>query len=224
MLIIDHMNILLVEDDRSLGEGIRDALNREGYGLDWLKDGRNAIAAQKDNEYDVVLLDLGLPYKDGLAVLKEMRGNDITTPVLILTARNTVSDRIKGLDEGADDYLPKPFSVDELLARVRALHRRACGRAAPLLVYRDIQLDPSGHTARYKDNPVELSRREFALLNEFLEHPGRVFSRSHLEQCLYGWGEGIESNALEVHVHKLRKKFYPGLIQTVRGVGYSVKK
>lgn len=218
------MNILLIEDDASLGEGMRDALKREDYGVDWLQDGRNAIPALEDNDYDIVLLDLGLPYKDGLVVLKEIRARSITTPVLILTARNTVGDRVKGLDEGADDYLPKPFSLEELTARLRALHRRSCGRAAAVLVYRDIQLHPSSRTVTYKGDEVTLSRREFALLSELLEHPGRVFSRSHLEQCLYGWGEGIESNALEVHIHKLRKKFYPELIQTVRGIGYTLRK
>jgi two-component system response regulator QseB len=221
------MRILLVEDDELLGEGTRKGLTQDGYTVDWIKDGMladQALQAFKNEKFDLVVLDLGLPKMPGITVLQNMRDRGDTTPVLILTARESVEDRIKGLDSGADDYLTKPFDLHELLARLRALQRRFVSRAAPLLVHQDIKLDPASHTVSYKDEPINLSRREFALLHVLLENAGRVLSREHLTQSLYGWGEEVDSNALEVHVHNLRKRFGQEFIRTVRGIGYTIEK
>lgn len=216
------MNILLVEDDQLLGEGIQHALVKSGETITWLQDGQSALDTLVQDDYDLVLLDLGLPRKDGLAVLKELRQRGKPVPVMILTARDTVDDRVEGLDLGADDYLIKPFSLDELKARIRALHRRACGRADPVLAYKDIVLNPARHSVAYKDEDVVVSRREYSILEALLEHPGRVLSKNHLEQAIYGWEDSVESNAVEVHIHHLRRKLYPELIRTVRGVGYTI--
>lgn len=218
------MRILLVEDDVQLGEGIRVALKPEGYTVDWLTDGQSALHALKSEHFGLVLLDLGLPRMDGLTLLKHLRAEHNPIPVLILTARDATTDRIAGLDAGADDYLIKPFDVEELKARMRALLRRSVNRPQPLLEYRGIQLDPATQQVAYQGQPVVLSRKEFLLLHELLAQPGRVFTRDALEQILYGWGEEVESNALEVHIHHLRKKLFPELIRTVRGVGYLVEK
>lgn len=218
------MRILLVEDDELLGEGTRKGLIQDGYTVDWVKDGTLADQALKTENFDLIVLDLGLPKMPGITVLQNLRERGNTTPVLILTARESIEDRVKGLDSGADDYLTKPFDLHELLARLRALQRRFASRAAPLLVHSEISLDPASHTVSYKNEPINLSRREFALLHVLLENAGRVLSREHLTQSLYGWGEEVDSNALEVHVHNLRKRFGQDFIRTVRGIGYTIEK
>lgn len=220
------MRILLVEDDGALGDGIYKGLKQYGYTVDWLTDGRTALSSIKTETFDVILLDLNLPGLPGLNVLREMRAAGITMPVLILTARHAIEDRIKGLDSGADDYLTKPFDLDELSARIRALQRRfSSNRAAPLLTYRDIELDPSSFSVTLKGSAINLSRREFSLLQKLLENAGHVVSRDSLNQCLYGWGDEIDSNTLEVHVHNLRKKLADThFIRTIRGVGYMAEK
>ncbi|MGC1854180.1 MAG: response regulator transcription factor [Candidatus Aquirickettsiella sp.] len=220
------MRILLVEDDGALGDGIQKGLKQYGYTVDWLTDGRTALSSIKTETFDVILLDLNLPGLPGLSVLREMRAAGITMPVLILTARHAIEDRIKGLDSGADDYLTKPFDLDELSARIRALQRRfSSNRASPLLTYRDIELDPSSFTVTLKEQAISLSRREFSLLQKLLENAGHVVSRDSLNQCLYGWGDEIDSNTLEVHVHNLRKKLVDThFIRTIRGVGYMAEK
>lgn len=219
------MRILLVEDDELLGDGIFSGLKHYGHTVDWVKDGKSAFDALslKQESFDAVVLDLGLPKMSGLEVIKRVREKNIATPILVLTAKETVEARVQGLDAGADDYLLKPFDLDELCARLRALQRRAKSRVQPVLVYGDIKLDPAAHVVTLKDEEVTLSRREFALLQKLLENAGRVISRDQLSQTLYGWGEQIDSNALEVHIHNLRKRFGTKLIHTIRGVGYMVK-
>ena len=218
------MRILLVEDDLALGEGIRTALKPEGYTVDWLQDGVSALHALSHECFELVILDLGLPRMDGLQLLKQLRGAANPLPVLVLTARDATADRIAGLDAGADDYLTKPFDVAELKARLRALLRRSFNRPQPALEYRGISLDPVSQEGRDQDRVVNLPRKEFLLLHELIVQPGRVLTRDRLQQALYGWDEELESNALEVHVHHLRKKFFSELIRTVRGVGYLVDK
>jgi two-component system response regulator QseB len=218
------MRILLVEDDEALGEGIRVALKPEGYTVDWARDGASALHALTHEDFGIAVLDLGLPRMDGLAVLQRLRAAANAIPVLVLTARDSTADRIAGLDAGADDYLVKPFDVDELKARIRALLRRSFSRAQPVLEYREVSLDPVAQQVSYRGQPVALQRKEFLLLHELLAQPGRVLTRDRLQQVLYGWDEEAESNALEVHIHHLRKKLFPELIRTVRGVGYLVDK
>lgn len=219
------MRILLVEDDPSLAAGIRLALKPEHYTVDLLADGRSALAALKSEEpFDAVILDLGLPGLDGLQVLEAVRRHGNRVPVLVLTARDAIDDRIRGLDAGADDYLIKPFEVAELKARLRALLRRSQGLASNVLEVRGIRLDPGTRSVSYRGEPVTLSRREFTLLQEFLGHPGRVFTRDTLTRLVYGWDEEVESNAIEVHVHHLRRKLFPELIRTLRGIGYVLDK
>ncbi|MDO9624346.1 MAG: response regulator transcription factor [Pseudomonas sp.] len=218
------MRILLVEDDTALGEGIRTALKPEGYTVDWVQDGSSALHALTHESFELAILDLGLPRMDGLQVLKHLRAAANPVPVLVLTARDSTSDRIAGLDAGADDYLIKPFDVDELKARLRALLRRSFNRPQPVLEYRGISLDPISQAVSFQGQVVNLPRKEFLLLHELLAQPGRVLTRDKLQQALYGWDEELESNALEVHVHHLRKKFFADLIRTVRGVGYLVDK
>lgn len=220
------MRVLLVEDDELLGDGIRTGLKHYGHTTDWVKDGKSAhdVLSRKHENFDIIVLDLGLPRMSGLEVLKGIRDRNITTPVVILTARETVEDRVKGLDAGADDYLTKPFDLDELCARMRALQRRSKARAQPVITYGEIELDPASHTVKKAGEVVEVSRREFALLQKLLENAGRVISREQLNQTLYGWGENIDSNALEVHIHNLRKRFGNELIRTIRGVGYMIEK
>ena len=218
------MRILLVEDDEALGEGIRVALKPEGYTVDWAHDGASALHALTHEDFGLAVLDLGLPRMDGLEVLQRLRAGANAIPVLVLTARDSTADRIAGLDAGADDYLVKPFDVDELKARIRALLRRSLNRAQPVLHYRDVSLDPVTQQVSYRGQPVALQRKEFLLLHELLAQPGRVLTRDRLQQVLYGWDEEAESNALEVHIHHLRKKLFPELIRTVRGVGYLVDK
>lgn len=214
------MRILLVEDDTLLGDGIRVGLGQAGFGVDWVKDGVTADLALKGADYAVVVLDLGLPRLDGLELLRRMRTAGDKTPVLVLTARDAVEDRIKGLDRGADDYMVKPFDLQELGARLRALVRRSGGEAAPVLRVGDVELDPAAHRATFKGKPVELAAREFAVLHAFMLNTDRVLTREQLAERLYAWGEEIESNAIDVHIHHLRRKLAPELIRTVRGVGY----
>lgn len=216
------MRILLVEDDPALGEGIRTALKPEAYTVDWLRDGASALHALSHESFDLAILDLGLPRLDGLQVLRRLRAAANPVPVLVLTARDATSDRIAGLDAGADDYLVKPFDVEELKARLRALLRRSFSRSQPLLEYRGIRLDPVTQQVSYQGQEISLPRKEYLLLHELLAQPGRVLTRDRLGQVLYGWDQDVESNALEVHIHHLRRKFFPELIRTVRGVGYLV--
>ncbi|MCK4708189.1 MAG: response regulator [Gammaproteobacteria bacterium] len=218
------MRILLVEDDSLLGEGLYAGLQRENYSLDWIKNGEMALIAMMETEYDAVILDIGLPKMSGLEVLKQVRSQGNKLPVLILTARDEVSDRVDGLDAGADDYLVKPFEFAELCARLRALTRRSRGLTEQTICYKNIEIDPKAHSVKLDDKKIDLSRREFSLLEELLSSAGRVLSKAHLEQKLYSWGDEIGSNTIEVHIHHLRKKFGSELIKTVRGVGYIVAK
>lgn len=218
------MKILLVEDDDLLGDGIRTGLAQVGFAVDWAHNGRDAELALAAEKYDAMVLDLGLPKVSGGEVLRRARAGGVVVPVLILTARDTVADRVAGLDAGADDYLVKPFDLAELQARLRALIRRTHGQTAALLRHGDLELDPAARTVRWQGRSVELSAREFALLHELLSHVGRVLSKAQIEEKLYGWGEEIESNAIEVFVHHLRRKLSPALIRTLRGVGYMIDK
>lgn len=214
------MRILLIEDDKLLGDGVRAGLAQAGFAVDWVQDGASGEAALMAEPYAAVVLDLGLPRLSGLDLLRRLRNTGNAVPVLILTARDAVEDRVKGLDSGADDYVVKPFDLNELAARLRALTRRVRGDATPVLQVGGIELDPAVHHVQFHGQPVELSAREFALLQELMLNAGRVLSREQLEQRLYRWGEEIESNAIEVHIHHLRRKLAPQLIRTVRGVGY----
>lgn len=219
------MRILLVEDDPSLASGIRLALKPEHYTVDHLSDGATALNALKEGEpFDAVILDLGLPRMDGMEVLNAVRRHGSQVPILVLTARDAVDDRIAGLDAGADDYLTKPFEVAELKARLRALLRRSQGQISNILSCRGIRLDPHTLTVSYQGQEVGLSRRELTLLQEFMSHPGRVFTRDTLTRLVYGWGEDVESNAIEVHIHHLRRKLFTEVIRTVRGIGYVMDK
>ena len=217
------MRVLVVEDDLSLGKSISKALQMEGFSVDWVRDGKAGELALESGSYAVMLLDLGLPRKDGMTLLKECRKKNNSIPVLIITARDAVIDRIAGLNGGADDYLVKPFHLMEVVARIRAVVRRHAGRADPELVCGMLRLNPVAHEVYFNDDPLVVSPREFALLHALMEVPGAVLSRSELEQRLYGWGEEVESNAVEVHIHHLRKKMGVGVIRNVRGVGYMIK-
>ena len=216
------MRILLVEDDPQLGDGLTIGLRQAGFAVDWVKDGNSADRALQSETFDLVVLDLGLPRLSGMEVLSRARSRRQTLPVLILTARDATGDKVSGLDAGADDYLVKPVDLDELAARIRALTRRSAGRAAPLLTRGNLALDPAAHSVTLAGAPVELSSREFSLLQMLLENAGRVLSRSQLEQSVYGWRDEPDSNALEVHIHHLRKKLGSELIRTLRGVGYTI--
>ncbi len=216
------MRLLLVEDDRMIGESLQRALRLEGYAADWVRDAPAATGTLASERFDLVLLDLGLPSADGLDVLRALRARHDATPVIVLTARDDRGDRVAGLDAGADDYLVKPFELDELNARIRAVLRRHAGRAEPLLAHGDVTLDPAARRVTRDGVPVPLSAREFAVLAALLARPGAVLSRAQLEDRLYGWGEEIESNAVSVYVHQLRKKLGADFIGNVRGVGYFV--
>ena len=218
------MRILLVEDDPELGDGLTVGLRQAGFAVDWLRDGHVADQALHSESFDFVVLDLGLPRLSGMEVLNRARARGQTMPILILTARDATGDKVSGLDAGADDYLVKPIDLDELTARIRALTRRSAGRAAPLLVHGDLSLDPAAHQVTLGGQPVELSSREYSLLQLLLENAGRVLTRTQLEQSLYGWRDEPDSNALEVHIHHLRKKLGSDLIRTLRGVGYTIPK
>ncbi len=218
------MRILLVEDDELLGDGLKAGLSHDGHTVDWLKDGGSALQAIEDENFDLMVLDLGLPKISGLTVLQTLRNKGSAIPILILTARDSIEERVQGLDYGADDYVTKPFDLDELCARIRALQRRLNSRAEPVISYQDIILDPASHTVTKSEELLNIPRREFALLQKLLENIGRVMSREYLTQTLYGWGEDVDSNALEVHIHNLRKKLGQKFIRTIRGVGYMVEK
>lgn len=218
------MRVLLVEDDALLGDGIEAGLRQQGFSVDWVRDGVAAEHAIEAEPYAAVVLDLGLPRQSGLVVLKQLRVARNPVPVLILTARDTVEDRITGLDAGADDYLVKPFDLGELSARLRALIRRAGGSPAAVLSVGVLSLDPAGRTVTFRDEPKQLSAREFDLLQVFMLNAGRVLTRDQLVSSLYAWGEEIESNAIDVHLHHLRKKLAPEIVQTLRGVGYILPK
>lgn len=216
------MRLLLVEDDPMIGESAEEGLRSENYAVDWVRDGRSAELALANRVYDIVLLDLGLPRKQGLDVLMEYRRQGGDAPVLILTARDATADRVRGLDAGADDYLVKPFDLDELFARIRALVRRRTGRTQPDIVFQQLVLRPAAHEATFAGRPLPLSAKEFALLQALMDPPGQVVSRAALEEKLYGWNDEIESNAVEVYIHHLRKKLGTDFIKNVRGVGYKV--
>ena len=218
------MRLILVEDDELLGDGVKTGLTQDGYTVDWVKDGSSAQHAILSEHFDLIILDLGLPKLSGLDMLQRIRDAGVVTPVLILTARDTIDDRVKGLDSGADDYLTKPFDLGELNARIRALIRRASGRADSSIHYRDIVLDPASHTITKNGELLNFSRREFSLLHKLLENIGHVLSREQLMQSIYGWGEDVDSNTLEVHIHNLRKKLDGKFIRTIRGVGYVLEK
>jgi len=216
------MRILLVEDDEMIGDAVRKGLRDEGAAVDWVRSVRHAELALEGATYDAVLLDLGLPGGDGLDLLRALRGRGDDTPMLILTARDAVSDRVAGLDAGADDYLVKPFALDELSARVRALLRRRAGRVDPQLRHGELVVDPATREVRLAGEPVSLSAREYAVLLALMERPAAVLSRAQLEERVYGWGEEVGSNAIEVHVHALRRKLGAQTIRTIRGVGYTL--
>lgn len=216
------MRILIVEDDRPLGEGIQMGLRQAGWQAEWVPDGGTARDALSSEPFGALVLDLGLPRISGLDVLRELRARGETLPVLILTARDTPEDVVAGLDAGADDYMVKPFNLSELAARLRALLRRSGGRAAPEIAYGGLRLDPAARHVTLDGDPVELSAREFDLLHELLGQAGRVLTKAQIEERLYAWGSELESNAIEVHIHHLRRKLWPELIRTVRGVGYLI--
>lgn len=216
------MRVLLIEDDRMIAEAVRTALQQDGDAVDWIRDGVSAAVALASSSFDIVLLDLGLPKRGGLEVLREARGQGVTTPIIIITARDDVQSRIAGLDSGADDYLVKPFDLDELAARMRSVLRRGAGRGQPALEHAGIRLDPATHEVTRDGERIALSAREYAVLEALLLRPGMVLSRTQLEDRLYGWGGEIESNAIEVYVHALRRKLGSDTIRTLRGVGYCV--
>lgn len=218
------MRLLLVEDDSMIGESMLDLLRAEQYAVDWVRDGDAADTALRTQDYDLVLLDLGLPRQDGLSVLRRLRARRSRVPVLIATARDALAQRVEGLDAGADDYVVKPYEMDELLARIRALLRRASGRAEPVYEHQGVCINPATREVTVNGEPVVLSGREWAVLEPLLARPGLVLSRAQLEEKLYDWKHEISSNAVEVYIHGLRKKLGADLIQNVRGVGYLVPK
>ena len=216
------MRLLLVEDDPLLGDGIRAGLSQDDYQVDWFTDGRSAEMALDSEQYDLMVLDIGLPDKSGLEILRQLRGRGSSLPVLILTARDAIADRVAGLDSGADDYMVKPFDLDELSARLRALLRRSSGRASSEIRHGDIVLDPAAHSVSKNGVVVELPPREYAVLHLLLENVGKVVTRTRLEEDLYSWDGDVESNAIEVYIHHLRKKLGAALIRTIRGTGYII--
>lgn len=216
------MRLLLVEDDRMIGASVQNGLRQDGYTVDWVRDGAAAELAIANGVYELILLDLGLPRKSGLELLAGLRKKGLSLPVLVITARDSVADRVKGLDAGADDYLVKPFDLDELSARIRALIRRQGGRASPLIEHGPLTLNPATHEFFLNSAPINLSGREFALLHALLERPGVPLSRAQLEERIYGWDEEVESNTVEVYIHSLRRKLGAEWIRNVRGVGYRV--
>ncbi|MBW4050461.1 MAG: response regulator [Proteobacteria bacterium] len=217
------MRLLLVEDDAMIGEAMRAGLKREGFTVDWVYDGDSALQVLRTEDFDLLLLDLGLPRKGGLEVLTAARASGHDLPVLIITARDAVCDRVQGLDAGADDYLVKPFDLDELAARIRALLRRNSGRTAPAVEHLGVILNAARHSVTRDGREIALSPKEFALLQLLMERPGTILSRARIEERLYGWGEEVESNAVEVHIHGLRRKLGADYILNVRGVGYRVR-
>jgi len=222
------MRVLLVEDDGMIAQGLQTALRQMGFAVDWVRDGAGAAeattGAKRTPIFDLVLLDLGLPRRDGIDVLRELRRRGDATPVIILTARDDIQNRVAGLDAGADDYIVKPFDLDEVAARMRSVLRRAAGRGDSAIEHRDLRLDPITHTVEHNGVPIGLSAHEYSVLEALLQRPGAVLSRSQLEDRLYGWNEPIGSNAVEVYVHGLRRKLGSDAIRTLRGVGYFVPK
>ena len=218
------MRLLLVEDDSMIGAAAQQGLRQEGHTVDWVRDGREAELAVSGKVHDLVLLDLGLPRRDGLSLLREWRAKGIGIPVVIITARDAVTDRIAGLDAGADDYLVKPFDLDELSARVRAVARRRAGRAESILRIGELEIDSATKRVKWKGGEVALSAREYALLEALADRPGAYLTRAQLEERLYGWDEEIASNAVEVHIHALRRKLDSTSIRNVRGLGYTLAK
>ncbi|MBV2091932.1 MAG: response regulator transcription factor [Candidatus Thiodiazotropha sp. (ex. Lucinisca nassula)] len=218
------MNLLLVEDDEMLGDGIKTVMERRGMSIDWVRDGLSAMKSVKSVHYDVLLLDLNIPWLSGLEVLARLRSEGNQIPVLVLTARSEVVDRVKALDGGADDYVVKPFDIDELCARIRALHRRHSGQEPEMLRHGDLVLDPSAHTVTIQNSAISLSAKEFDILHSLMENMGRVMSRRKLSEKVYCLEDDVESNAIEVHIHHLRKKLGDHPIRTVRGVGYVIEK
>jgi len=216
------MRILLAEDDQMIGAAVRDALVQDGYVTDWLRDGQRADAALVTGQYDLVLLDLGLPGKDGLEILRSLRMRRQAMPVIVITARDAVESRIAGLDAGADDYIVKPFDLDELAARIRSALRRSAGRPEPDLALGDVSINLARRAVLRGGQPVTLSAREYAIVEALALRPGAILSRGQLEQRMYGWGEEVDSNAVEVHIHAIRKKLGADFIRNVRGVGYFI--
>jgi DNA-binding response OmpR family regulator len=214
------MRVLIVEDDALLGDALQAGLREQGIAAEWLQDGRSADEASRTEAFSAFIVDIGLPRMDGLQLVRRMRARNDRTPVLLLTARDAVNDRVLGLDAGADDYVVKPVALAELAARLRALVRRSTGQASPVLSVGPLMLDPAAHRVSFRGEPIELSVREFAVLHELMANAGRVLSREQLEARLYEWDRALESNAIEVHIHHLRKKITPQIIHTVRGVGY----
>jgi DNA-binding response OmpR family regulator len=218
------MRVLLVEDDEMIAQGLQTALRQAAFAVDWMRDGQSAGTALQTSTFDLVLLDLGLPHRDGIDVLRDLRKRGNATPVIILTARDEIQHRIAGLDAGADDYIVKPFDLDEVTARMRSVLRRAAGRGDPGIQHGDLHLDPVTRRVEREGVPVPLSGHEYAVLEALLQRPGAVLSRTQLEDRLYGWDEPIGSNAVEVYVHGLRRKLGSDVIRTLRGVGYFVPK
>lgn len=216
------MRVLLVEDDELIARGVAEALRRRAYQVDWIANGKDAVGAALDNAFDLIILDLGLPGLDGLEVLGKLRSQHKLTPTIIVSARGSTQNRIEGLNVGADDYLVKPFDLDELFARIHAVERRSSGSASNVLKIGEIELDLAGMRVRYKGNEVPLQRREFSLLKKLMESPRQVFTREQLEESLYGWTSDLGSNAIDVYVHNIRKKTYSDVIKTLRGVGYRI--
>lgn len=214
------MRVLIVEDDALLGDALQAGLREQGIAAEWLQDGRSADEASRTEDFSALIVDIGLPRLDGLQLVRRMRARNDQTPVLLLTARDAINDRVLGLDAGADDYVVKPVALAELTARLRALVRRSTGQASPVLSVGPLRLDPAAHRVSFRGEPIELSVREFAVLHELMANVGRVLSREQLEARLYEWDRALESNAIEVHIHHLRKKITPQIIHTVRGVGY----
>ena len=217
------MRLLLVEDDPMIGSGLQQGLRRDGYSVDWVQDAKGATAALQALPYGLLLLDLGLPGQDGIQLLRLLRQRKQTVPVIVITARDALTDRLEGLDSGADDYLVKPFAIEELIARIRAVGRRQAGRTHPELCVGPLRLDPVRHLLWLRGESIDVSAKDFALLQELMSNPGEVLSREQIEDRLYGWGEEIGSNAVEVRIHHLRKKLGTEVIQTVRGVGYRIR-
>lgn len=218
------MRLLLVEDDESLGDAVKTGLTQFGYIVEWLKDGETARGIIKTDSFELIILDLSLPKLSGMRLLQTVRNDQNATPIIILTARDSIDDRIKGLDNGADDYITKPFDLNELSARIRALIRRSQGRADTVLQYGNVTLDPAAHTVMVDQELINVPRREFALLQKLLENSGHVLSRDQLMQSIYSWDEDVDSNVLEVHIHNLRKKLNANYIRTIRGIGYMAEK